>query len=592
MRFRPSDLGGRRRAVWRCALLAAAVMASPAAAVSQRPSVKPARPPAAEQARDTAPPSPDLLLGRAFALEDAGRPDSAAVWYARLLRTPERMQGLLGLERALAMQGRRRDVVAFADTVLAQVPADRTAHGVKLRALTARDDRAAFRAALAAWAQASPRESEPWREGARALLDAGQPVAADSVAEDGVLALGATRAMSAELGQIRARLGRWESAAQAFREALRDQDWLLESTVYALRSAPADRRATLVGALLAPPVAVSARRAAAALRMGWGDAAGAWEALKPLPRTDSSAALWRALGEQARRAGAPKIAAEAWVSALEIRPSAEVALDAAEAALEARDPVLALDLAELAARGPDTAGTGVRRAVVRTRGLAATGRLADAARIVASLDDRLARRRAAAALAEGQALAGDVTAAARTADTEGLEVEDDAAAAWVAFWRGDLDAARRGMSALAGGVRPAARAMALLARTRVARAPEVGQAFLALARGDSVAALAGFQRAAREVPDAAAVLQLEAARVADARRDASTATALWATIIAADATSPEAAESRLARARAAIRRGELSSARTDLEALLIDQPQSALVPQARRELERLAGRTP
>ncbi|MFN9216090.1 MAG: hypothetical protein ACK6DK_16205, partial [Gemmatimonadota bacterium] len=166
------------------------------------------------------------------------------------------------------------------------------------------------------------------------------------------------------------------------------------------------------------------------------------------------------------------------------------------------------------------------------------------------------------------------------------------AAAWVALWRGDLATARRGLAALADGPRSAARAMALLARTRAERAPLTGQAFLALARGDTVAAMLAFSRAAAEVPDAAALLRLEAARLADARRDVAAAMPLWAAIIEADVASPEAAEARLARARAALRRGEGTAARADLEALLLEQPQSALVPQARRELERLAGRVP
>lgn len=548
--------------------------------------------PRAPAARDTTPVSPELMLTRAFEHEDAGRLDSAVAWYRRLLRTPERLQGLLGLERAYAVQGRRREVVAWADTVLAEAPRDRTAHAVRVRALAAPEDRAALRAALDAWTAVSPRDADPWREAARALLDAGQPAAADSVAEAGVLALGATRGMAAELGQVRARLGRWEAAAQAFREALQQQDWLQESVVYALRATPADRRATTVGALLAPPTAPASRKAASALRLGWGDAAGAWDAIRLLPRGDSTAAAWRAFAEVARRAGAPKVAAEAWVSALEVRPSAPVALDAAEAALEARDAALALDLVELAGRQADTAGTGVRAAVLRTRALAATGRLAEAARTVASLEDRLARRRAAAALAEGQAMAGQLAAAAATADAEGLEVEDDPAAAWVALWRGDLATARRGLAALADGPRSAARAMALLARTRAERAPLTGQAFLALARGDTVAAMLAFSRAAAEVPDAAALLRLEAARLADARRDVAAAMPLWAAIIEADVASPEAAEARLARARAALRRGEGTAARADLEALLLEQPRSALVPQARRELERLAGRVP
>jgi tetratricopeptide (TPR) repeat protein len=540
------------------------------------------------------PPAPAELLARAFDHEDAGRLDSAAAGFRRVLKTPERQQALLGLERVFAMQGRRRDAAALADTVLGAVPDDPIALGVKVRALTALEDRATLWATVQGWAVREPREAAPWREASRALLEAGFAAAADSMAEAGVQALGGVAGVAIELGQARVRLGRWEDAARAFRDALRESAWLEESVVYALRSTPADRRATTTAAMLQLPTPMSARSAVGSLRAGWGDAAGAWQALRALPKRDSSVVRWRAFAATARRLGAPAEALEALVSALEVARTPQDALDAAEAALEARVPATALDLTEVAAAAPggDSSAISVRRAVVRTRALAALGKLSEAARTVAGLADPLARRRAAAALAEGYALAGDLAQAALVADTEHLSAEDDPAAAWVAVWRGDFATARTGLAALGQGARPAAQAMALISRTRAAQAPVAGSALLALARGDTLGAMDALQRAVAELPEVAQVLRLEAARLAVARRDDPLASRLWAAIVAADVASPEAAEARLARARAAIRRGEQTSAREDLEALILEQPQSALVPQARRELERLAGRVP
>ncbi len=535
-------------------------------------------------------PTPTQLLSRGFDFEDAGKLDSAAVLFRRAIAAGERQQGLLGLERVLTMAGRRSELVAVADSVIAAQPADGTAYAVKLRALTGSTERPAFRATLASWAARRPSDAEPWRDAARALLEAGQAAAADSVLGDAVSALGSTRGVASEAAQVHVRLGRFEQAARSFREAMRESPWLVESAVYALRSTPPERRAATMNGLLAPPIGDAARRAAASLRLGWGDPAAAWAALKGLPPSDSTAEEWEAFGARARTMQAPLIAREALVSALEIRRRASVALDAAEASLDAGEAPVALDLVELARLSADTAGTALRRAVVRTRALAMAGRLADAAREVSALRDPLARRRAAAALAEGHALAGDLASAARVADAEGLTVEDDPAATWVAFWRGDFATARRGLSAFTDGRRPAARAMSLLTRTRTATAPVTGGAFLLLARGDSAGAQAAFERAATEVPDAASFLLLEAARLADARRDQPAAARLWEALVQRDRSSPEAAEARLARARAAIRRGELTQARSDLEALILDQPSSALVPQARRELERMGAR--
>jgi TolA-binding protein len=56
------------------------------------------------------------------------------------------------------------------------------------------------------------------------------------------------------------------------------------------------------------------------------------------------------------------------------------------------------------------------------------------------------------------------------------------------------------------------------------------------------------------------------------------------------ADSPEAAEAMLELARAHLQRGNAAAARAQLEELLVRWPQSALAPQARRELE-LARRT-
>jgi hypothetical protein len=66
---------------------------------------------------------------------------------------------------------------------------------------------------------------------------------------------------------------------------------------------------------------------------------------------------------------------------------------------------------------------------------------------------------------------------------------------------------------------------------------------------------------------------------------ASGAIDLWRRIVTASAEAPEATEAELEWARALRRTGDTPGAVTHLEHLILSAPQSALLPQARRELD-------
>ena len=83
-----------------------------------------------------------------------------------------------------------------------------------------------------------------------------------------------------------------------------------------------------------------------------------------------------------------------------------------------------------------------------------------------------------------------------------------------------------------------------------------------------------------------------AARFATAGGDAAGAEALWREVAERFPTSSVAPASELALARALERRGDLRGAQAQLEAMILAHPQSALVPQARRELDRVRGVVP
>ncbi|HEU4563385.1 MAG TPA: hypothetical protein VFS05_02005, partial [Gemmatimonadaceae bacterium] len=177
-------------------------------------------------------------------------------------------------------------------------------------------------------------------------------------------------------------------------------------------------------------------------------------------------------------------------------------------------------------------------------------------------------------LARARALLGDDSTAS-----------DDPVYGWLALYEGDLKGARR-LLKREGDVAPdLVTALALLARVKEERAPAVGQAFLLLTRGDSAGAAAAFERAAATLPDGAPLLLAESARLHAAAHADDKAVALWTTILERYADAPEAPEAELEWARALRRRGDAAGAISHLEHLILTYPQSALLPQARRELE-------
>ena len=238
--------------------------------------------------------------------------------------------------------------------------------------------------------------------------------------------------------------------------------------------------------------------------------------------------------------------------------------------------------------------------------LIADGQLDSAAATLAAAGDRLSGEdRAAlryglvrARLARGeldraeQLLAGDSS------------VDALALRGWVALYRGDLKRAGelfRDAGPYAGerrGATERAAMLALLQQVGEAEDKDLGAALLLLARGDSAAAVGALRRAAGELPaqSGRADVLLLAGRVAMALGGAhdSTAVVLFAEIVAGAGTAagaaPPAAE--LAWARLLLRRGKAEDAVAHLEHLILTYPTSAVVPEARRELERAKGAIP
>ena len=138
--------------------------------------------------------------------------------------------------------------------------------------------------------------------------------------------------------------------------------------------------------------------------------------------------------------------------------------------------------------------------------------------------------------------------------------------------------------------------LALLQQIGEEQNKDLGAAWLLLARGDSAAAVAALRRAGNALPAASgrADVLLVAGQVAMALGGIhdTTASEIFAGIVAAESGGAAAPAAELAWARLLLRRGKAEDAVAHLEHLILTYPGSAVVPEARRELERAKGAIP
>jgi TolA-binding protein len=125
----------------------------------------------------------------------------------------------------------------------------------------------------------------------------------------------------------------------------------------------------------------------------------------------------------------------------------------------------------------------------------------------------------------------------------------------------------------------------MIARTKVDSAPALGAAFLTLARGDTTGAANALAATAGNMPELASLSLYLAGQLFAAQRKDAQAMPLWQRVVEQYAMSAEAPAAELEWARALKRGGDSAGAIKRLEHLILSYPQSALVPQARRDLE-------
>jgi hypothetical protein len=247
-----------------------------------------------------------------------------------------------------------------------------------------------------------------------------------------------------------------------------------------------------------------------------------------------------------------------------------------------------LTLIPLSSAGTDSSKIAATYVPLHVRALATIGRAETAQRLATAFDKWFLpqiRNAVTRTVAWGWVRQGDMEKARLALAAIGPEADSSDTAGWLALYGGDIKTARSLLRSGSESTPELALALGTVARIKTERAPAVGNAFLTLARGDTLGAARGFVGAATETPDAASTLLSTAAQLYSAKQADTSAIDIWKQILAKYPESAEAPEADLAWARTLMRKKDPKGATERLEHLILTYPTSALLPQARRELD-------
>lgn len=552
--------------------------------------------------------SPTGPLARGAAAERVGDYVGAAAGYiAALGANPANSNAILGLSRVLPPLDRREELAEHLDRALARDSMNTGFLAAAVRNQALLGHRAEARSLVEQWARLLPEDEEPYREWALTALEVRDRGAAKEALELGRARIAHPAALAPELAQLRQSEGDLVGAATEWLRAIAHVSGFRASALLLLGDVPPESRAAVLTALRADKGAEAARLEGLLLTR-WGQpVAGAERVLAVLPSESLMAvALLRTLIDELR-GRTDRESEQARGRALEAlaeRQAPEAAIrtrmDAARAYAGAADEAAARRLLARIAADPLAAGGVATAATTTLLGvLIAESRPAEAESLFATLRESLSlddREREQRRLAMAWARAGDLERAEAMLEGDSTVAGFDVRGRLRAF-AGDLALATTWLR-LAGPYddeRESAvarvRLLALLQAVEVDSLPPLGAALLTLERADTTRAIAAFDLLATTLksPGASAV-RLLAGELARAHGDLPLAGRLLAAADAVEAPA-SAASARLALAELHIAAGRRSEAATLLERLILDYPESAVVPEARRALDLLL-RTP
>ncbi len=555
----------------------------------------------------------DVMVARGLDFERQGRYDDAVNAFRQVLvREPANVQGLLGAERAYTQLGRRDSIMAIASRALEVDRTSTTAWSLEVRTARAMGGEAMAAEVLGRWMAAQPQSEAPYRELVRTLM-------AVQRYDDAREAVAAARArfndparLRPELAQVEAAAGNWARAASEWRAALAQQDDLSPVASFNLLPTPGAQRERVVRALTDPDSAPAPRRLAAELLLGWNQAERAWQIVQsnlPTVAADRRSML-QAFADRARAQDGPapqRVAAAALERIAVDLPPAEAAryrIESARAFAAAGDQASARRVLRAMAEDPGApAGVAASATGTLVELYARDGSVEDAARLLSQNRPRLAGSEAdrlSHVVARGWIAAGRLDRADSQVASDSSLAADEIRG-WTALYRGDLGHARewlRSGSAPTRGPESArnvdrAGILALLAAVKTDTLPALGAALFLAARGDTARAARALTDVARTqgIAGQAELLHL-AALYTMAARDSLGAEALWGEVADRFAEQAPAPAAILGLARLLAARGDNAGAVRRLEALILNYPASAMVPEARRELDRVRGAIP
>lgn len=545
---------------------------------------------------------------RAFEQERRGNPAAAAEAYREALRAvPGDVNAVLGLERVLEELGRWGEMGPAASAALAMDPGNPVLLGVAVRSWMAAGQVDSVRRLVRAWGVVDPGSEAPFREwGFAALARRDRPAAREAYMA-GRLQLGRPDAMAGELAQLATIEGDYLTATAEWRRAVRGIPGYRASALGMLSQVAPDRRREVLAALSQEndPVGHSL---AAGLQVRWGDPVSGFDRLaRSLPDGDAGTVFLTEFLQELRPLGSPEaaLARGRCLEALADREDAAAARYLAEAARaysEAGDQASARRMLSLLAADPSsTPAVAAEAGATLVAVLIGEGQFDEADRQLASVGGAISveeRDRLRLSLARGLLRAGRLERVELLLGADST-VEAMAVRGRLALMRGQLGAAMEALAAAgpyAIGREDATERAGLLALLQVIDAdsmPALGLAFTRLERGDSAGAREGFEAAGALLPPTrgGAATLLLAGRIAAGQGAAAEAERL----LLAAASVPEAAaatQARLELARLLLDGGRIDHATAVLEQLILDQPTSAVAPQARRLLDVAQGKVP
>lgn len=574
-----------RRAAWKAAPTIALILLARALAAQQTP------------------------YDRAFELERRGSYAQAADGYRKILATrPAELNALLGLERVLHELGKPTELAPAATAAVNADAKNPVLYGVAVRAWSAAGQPDSVRRIVDRWAAVEPGSEAPYREWGFAALAMRDRVNARAAYRLGREKLRQPEALAGELAQLSTYEGDYPQAITEWLTAVRVMPGYRASALGLLSQVPVDRRGVVLAELDKRGDA-AADRLAGGLAARWNEPLAGYErvvkrlpagaeGVTPLeefleevrntPGRDASLARARVLESMADR-GAPQ----------RTRYLAEAARAYAEAGEQNSARRMLGRLASDPKASPDAAATA---GITLIGVLIAEGKLEEA-------DTRLAALRKALSVEEAERLTHQVARGwlhqgtldrglalvASDSSVEGMAIRGRAR-----LYQGDIGGALRdlaGAGPFAAGDRSDATDRAsVLAVLQVLDAdtlPALGAAYLALERGDSTVAATGFAELGGQLPAerGGGELLLLAGKLRQSQGSIPQAEQLYRKAGAAKGTAAAPA-ARLELARVLARQGKSGEAIAALEELILEYPESAVAPQARRLLDTVRGGIP